>query len=199
MPLALNISRVHYVKCGASNPALVPLDLMVFFRILGKDEPVGSSKGFLIFCNDPMPRPSYGLLRDAVYFWNADQLHGEFSQWYPRAFTVEHKTYPTAEHYMMCAKARLFGDVEIEEQIRVESSPEKVRDLGRRIQPFDRDIWDQHKFQLVCAGNRAKFSDPGLKEVMLATGDRLMVEASPVDRIWGQLARFKICLYTGLM
>lgn len=124
-------------------------------------------------------------LVDAVYFWNADQPNGVFSQWYPRKFTANGKEYPTAEHYMMSAKASLFKDHEMEEKIRKELDPEKVRDLGRQIKNFDGQIWNKHKFDLVCDGNRAKFSDPELRTVMLDTGDRYMVEASPVDRIWG--------------
>lgn len=82
-------------------------------------------------------------------------------------------------------KARLFGDIKTEKQILQETEPEKVRDLGRQISPFDRKIWDDHKFNLVCDGNRAKFTDPELQDVLLATGDRLLVEASPLDKIWG--------------
>lgn len=33
-----------------------------------------------------------------------------FSQWWPARFEAEGKVYPTAEHWMMAAKARLFGD-----------------------------------------------------------------------------------------
>lgn len=130
-------------------------------------------------------RPSAGELQDAVYFWNADQPNGIFSQWYPKAFIADGKEYPTAEHYMMSAKASLFKDYEMEEKIRKELDPEKVRDMGRQIKNFDGKIWNKHKFDLVCAGNRAKFRDPELRSVMLATGNKFMVEASPVDRIWG--------------
>lgn len=31
----------------------------------------------------------------------------------------------------------------------------------------------------------AKFEDPELKKILLATGDRIIVEASPYDCIWG--------------
>lgn len=124
-------------------------------------------------------------LKDAIYFWMHNTSNGEFSQWYPKPFEADGQLYPTAEHYMMCAKARLFGDAESEEKIRQEHVPAKVRDLGRKIAPFDGQIWDQHKFELVMAGNRAKFRDPALREVMRKTGDRFMVEASPEDRIWG--------------
>ena len=34
------------------------------------------------------------------------------SQWFEAPFTIEGVTYPTAEHWMMAEKARLFGDGE---------------------------------------------------------------------------------------
>lgn len=38
----------------------------------------------------------------------------------------------------------------------------------------------------MAQANFAKFSQhPELKEFLLATKDRILVEASPVDRIWG--------------
>ncbi|CAM5660466.1 hypothetical protein SALBM217S_01487 [Streptomyces griseoloalbus] len=37
------------------------------------------------------------------------------SQWWPSPFTVDGVEYATAEHWMMAAKARLFGDAEAEQ------------------------------------------------------------------------------------
>ena len=38
----------------------------------------------------------------------------------------------------------------------------------------------------MLRGNRLKFSqDPELHRALLATGDTLLVEAAPYDRIWG--------------
>jgi ribA/ribD-fused uncharacterized protein len=47
-------------------------------------------------------------------------------------------------------------------------------------------MWDQKKFDIAVQGNYHKFnSNPGLKEFLLNTRDRVLVEASPVDAIWG--------------
>ena len=38
----------------------------------------------------------------------------------------------------------------------------------------------------MCEGNRAKFAQhPNLRRFLLDTGNRILVEASPVDKIWG--------------
>ena len=111
---------------------------------------------------------------------------GCFSQWWPAQFMVDGVTYPTAEHFMMTAKARLFGDAEMAARIPVAGHPQEAKALGRRVRGFDEQLWAQRRFDLVVAGNVAKFGQhPALRDYLLATGERVLVEASPRDRIWG--------------
>lgn len=109
-----------------------------------------------------------------------------FSQWWHSPFTVDGKTYPTAEHWMMAGKATLFGDTTIEKEILAAPSPQTVKALGRRVANFNQDTWNEHKFDIVTTGNFHKFSQhPELKEFLLATRKKVLVEASPMDRVWG--------------
>ncbi|MBY8821378.1 NADAR family protein [Sphingomonas colocasiae] len=109
-----------------------------------------------------------------------------FSQWWPADFTIEGTTYPSAEHWMMAEKARLFGDDQIAREIIVASSPKQVKALGRQVKGFVEPEWDREKRGIVARGNLAKFAqNAGLRDFLLSTGDRILVEASPVDRIWG--------------
>jgi ribA/ribD-fused uncharacterized protein len=109
-----------------------------------------------------------------------------FSQWWPAAFTVDGLTYKTAEHWMMAGKARLFGDQAILDKVLLAGTPDEAKKLGRQVKNFDAAIWDAHKFELVVAGNEHKFSQhPPLKTFLINTHDRVLVEASPMDRIWG--------------
>jgi ribA/ribD-fused uncharacterized protein len=108
------------------------------------------------------------------------------SQWYPASFEVEGDRYPTAEHFMMAGKARLFGDDEALQRILAAKSPGEAKKLGRGVRGFDGDIWSAHRSPIVVQANVAKFGqDPALKAFLLATGDKVLVEASPRDRIWG--------------
>ncbi len=101
-------------------------------------------------------------------------------------FIENHITYQTAEHYMMAKKALLFNDQRIFEKILTKESPKDVKDLGRQIQNFDAEIWDAHKFDIVKQGNLLKFSqNEALKSFLLQTKGKILVEASPVDAIWG--------------
>ncbi len=109
-----------------------------------------------------------------------------FSQWFPAAFTVADDTYVTAEHWMMAEKARLFGSDDVRQRIIAARHPDEAKKLGRQVTGFDPAVWDAQKFDLVVAGNSHKFSQhPPLRDYLLTTGERVLVEASPVDTIWG--------------
>lgn len=109
-----------------------------------------------------------------------------FSQWFPASFEVDGITYPTAEHFMMAEKARLFHDTETLPKILNASHPNEAKKLGRLVANFNGSIWEQHRFKIVTDGNLAKFAqNEPLREFLLNSGERILVEASPYDRIWG--------------
>jgi ribA/ribD-fused uncharacterized protein len=109
-----------------------------------------------------------------------------FSQWYESPFEVAGVTYPTAKHYMMAAKAALFGDVQTRERILAAKTPGAAKALGRQVVGFDEDVWAQERMRIVVDANLGKFTrNAQLSEFLLNTGDQVLVEASPVDRIWG--------------
>lgn len=108
------------------------------------------------------------------------------SQWWPSPFTVDGVTYASAEHWMMAGKARLFGDAEAAERAVEAKTPAEAKKVGRLVRDFDGDVWERERFGLVVAGSVHKFGqDAELGGFLLGTGDRVLVEASPVDRIWG--------------
>lgn len=127
-----------------------------------------------------------------VLFWghqpNAAGSIGKgcFSQWFEASFELEGQIYPTAEHFMMAEKARLFGDLETHASILAVRTPAEAKKLGRGVKGFDDELWEQARFDIVVRANEAKFSqNQALRDYLLITGDCVLVEASPVDRIWG--------------
>ncbi len=108
------------------------------------------------------------------------------SQWWMCNFTVDDVTYSCAEQYMMAEKARMFRDMEMLEQIMKAGHPKEMKAFGRAVKNFDKEIWDNACYELVKRGNMAKFSqNPELWNFLKATKKRILVEASPRDRIWG--------------
>lgn len=118
-----------------------------------------------------------------VLFW---QPPGVFGQWTHSVFVVDGVTYGCAEQFMMAEKARLFRDESTRAKILASSSPREHKALGRAVANFDSAAWEAACLDIVVRGNLAKFGqDPKLRAALLATGDKLLVEASPLDRIWG--------------
>lgn len=127
-----------------------------------------------------------------LFFWGHTAKPGQevgsfcFSQWYPSPFTVDGVTYRTAEHWMMGQKALLFNDTAVFNKIIDADTPGKVKALGREVTGFDETVWNEKRWEIVLNGNIHKFKqDPKLTGYLLGTGDQILVEASPTDRIWG--------------
>ncbi|WP_432083375.1 NADAR family protein [Streptomyces sp. WAC 04229] len=111
---------------------------------------------------------------------------GCLSQWWPSPFTVAGVEYATAEHWMMAGKARLFEDPEAERRVLAAGHPAEAKKAGRLVRGFDETVWQRERFAIVVEGSTHKFAaDPGLRDFLLNTGDRVLVEASPVDHVWG--------------
>ncbi|WVR07522.1 hypothetical protein IAU60_004564 [Kwoniella sp. DSM 27419] len=137
---------------------------------------------------DPVLHQPYILF----YEWTVDE-HTPFrlacmSQWFATAFVdPDHPdlTFPTTEHYMMYGKALVF-DPEVAEEIARAPTPEKAKELGRKIRNFDRARWNEVADGIVEKGNYLKFGqNRDLLQVVLGTKGKTLVEASPTDRIWG--------------
>ena len=126
-----------------------------------------------------------------IFFWGHHQTGPFikptcFSQWYERGFSIDGVQYRCAEQWMMAEKARLFGDSETRQLILDATHPREMKALGRQVRNFDAEIWNKNARDIVTRGNIAKFSqNDDLKRYILGTGDKVLVEASPYDRIWG--------------
>ncbi|MEU3458980.1 NADAR family protein [Streptomyces sp. NPDC006733] len=111
---------------------------------------------------------------------------GCLSQWWPAPFTVGGVEYATAEHWMMAGKARVFGDAEAERAAVAAVHPKAAKSVGRTVRGFDEETWRRERFALVVEGSVAKFGQhPELCGYLLGTNGRVLVEASPLDRVWG--------------
>lgn len=87
---------------------------------------------------------------------------------------------------MMIKKAELFGDMEILEKILMANSPAEAKQLGRQVRNCDPVTWNEKCFDIVCESNFYKFYlNKHLREFLLNTKNRVIVEASTRDRIWG--------------
>ena len=144
------------------------------------------------FLNDLIEKTKQGHQFKYLYFWGYTPKQANLvdksclSQWFPSPFKQDGIEYLTAEHYMMAQKAKLFNDDEIFQQILKVTHPNEAKQLGRKVQHYDEQLWQEKRFEIVVQANWAKFSQhPELRDFLLTTHDRILVEASPVDKIWG--------------
>ncbi|MBO9561416.1 MAG: NADAR family protein [Niastella sp.] len=108
------------------------------------------------------------------------------SQWFPAPFTVDGVTYATAEHWMMAKKALLFGDQDAFQEILATPKPAVAKSICRKVKNFDAEAWKEVGYGFVTEGSFHKFSQHAfLKEFLIRTGKKVIVEASPFDAIWG--------------
>lgn len=126
---------------------------------------------------------TYGdVVTDEYHFFYG----GPFSNWYPESFFVDGVKYHQVEQYMMACKARVFGDQSAHDKIMNTKNPREQKSIGRSVKNFDPHVWEivskDVVFRAIAA--RARFNPP-YASYLIATEDRLIVEASPTDRIWG--------------
>lgn len=114
-------------------------------------------------------------------------FYGGFcSQWASCIFKDSLNTYTSAEQFMMYKKAMLFKDCKTAARILQKEDPEEIKALGKQVQGFDEQLWKAFRFSIVFNGNALKFcQNEDFKNKLLRTYPKMLVEASPYDKIWG--------------
>ncbi|WP_018683567.1 NADAR family protein [Actinokineospora enzanensis] len=142
--------------------------------------------------DDLLARTRSGERVKFLFFWGHQPERdgsigkGCLSQWWPALFQVDGQEFASAEHYMMWRKATLFDDASSAAEILAAGHPKQAKDLGRGVRGFDAEVWEAARYEIVLAASVAKFGqNPDLRAFLLGTGDRVLVEASPLDTVWG--------------
>ena len=122
------------------------------------------------------------MTTEPVYFYTKNDPFYELSNFAPFGFECDGVYWPTVEHFFQAQK---FLDPEHRERIRRASSPRDARALGQsRAIPIRAD-WEAVREDVMYQALRLKFQRPALQSLLLGTGTRPLVEASPFDHIWG--------------
>jgi len=114
-----------------------------------------------------------------IYFWGS-----VFSNFHPIIFIHHNNKFHNSEQAFMFRKAIYFDDLEIASKILKETNPQKAKSLGRKIKNYT-DDWDNVREYIMYEVNLAKYQDKELQKILLSTYPLTIVEASPVDKIWG--------------
>ena len=130
---------------------------------------------------EPAPEP--------VFFFSGNPALNEtlfMSNMFEAPMQIEGTTFPTVEHYFQWSKAKQFGDAASQAKILKTASAKSVKAYGKKVTPFDAEVWKEKAVQVMKAALKAKFMQhPDLLAKLRATGDRPIAEADPRGKYWG--------------
>lgn len=124
-----------------------------------------------------------------IYFW------GSFlSNWIPNDLEIEYmgKKFNSSEQLFMYMKAKAFNDHEKAHEILTKGqNPRDAKNMGREVINYDEKIWSKYREEAMYKAIYLKFSQyPELKKKLLDTGNKILVEGTPFDPIWGVMIKW---------
>lgn len=137
--------------------------------------------------NDQLPpqgQPQVGItdLFDPIRFWDHRcEQTGWLSNFFPHALNYHGKPYPTSEHLYQALK---WSRLEDRERVRLAGSPKFAKRESRMLAAVrgEPEIW--RKATIMREVIRIKFAHPLLAQMLTSTRG-VIIEASPVDPVWG--------------
>lgn len=128
-----------------------------------------------------------GTTKKALAFWGNES---PFSNFYPSEIKlffdlIEYKL-NYSEQLFMIMKAVEFNDRNAVIDIINSTNPMQAKSLGRSVKSYDDSKWNKVRYSVMVGTLKEKFSqNDSLKQRLIATGDMILIEASPYDKIWG--------------
>ena len=117
-----------------------------------------------------------------IKFYSTKEEYGCFSNFAAYPINLKGKVWPTSEHYFQAQK---FAGSEHEEAIRKEKSPMIAARMGRDRKKRLRPDWEAVKDSIMREAVLAKFTQhPELKEILLSTGNAMLIEHTKNDSYW---------------
>jgi N-glycosidase YbiA len=119
-----------------------------------------------------------------IYFYvEREKPYGCFSNFSPHGFLLDELYWSTSEHYFQAQK---FVGTPYLEKVQQTQTPKAAATLGRdRTLPLRAD-WEQVKDDVMREAVLQKFkTHADIREILLSTGDEVLIENSPIDYYWG--------------
>lgn len=112
-------------------------------------------------------------------------LRGPFSNFAKASFTYLGQEFETTEQAFMYAKAVAFNDQKSISALLVDGiTPQQAKGIGRGVQGYVDSVWTKIRYQRMLEVNREKFKIPYYRELLLATGNKEIIECNPRDTVW---------------
>lgn len=120
---------------------------------------------------------------DHLFFWG-----GPFSNFDNTVGKINYKglNFVTSEQIFMWEKAKFFGDEDSAKMIlETGQNPKIAKSLGRKVKNYNDTEWNKVRQEKMMGALKSKFGLVYYRNILLDTGDKILVEASPLDKIWG--------------
>lgn len=119
----------------------------------------------------------------AIMFYRISEPYGCFSNFAHYGFNLDGLFWKTSEHYFQAQK--FIGTNHVAEIYNLDT-PLKAAQYGRRRDIQLRSDWELVKNDVMRTAVLAKFSqNQEIKDVLLSTGEALLVENTTEDYYWG--------------
>ncbi len=118
-------------------------------------------------------------------FYSKGAENRELSNFAPWGFEEAGLYWPSVEHYFQAQKFVGPENAAHREKIRSAKSPKEAKALGRTRAIAIRSDWDTVRDEVMLTALRMKFARKEMRGLLLGTGLRQLVEASPTDYYWG--------------
>jgi N-glycosidase YbiA len=122
------------------------------------------------------------VMTEPLYFYTKTMPYWGLSNFSPPGVEFGDIYWPTVEHFFQAQK---FLEADIKERIRQAATPKEARSLGQSRDFTLRSDWEAVREQIMLEGLRVKFRVPAARDLLLSTGNRMLVESSPFDYFWG--------------
>ena len=126
---------------------------------------------------------------EPIKFYSKTTAYQELSNFAPFGFEEDSVHWPTVEHYFQAQKFLGAENAAYREKIRTAKTPKEAKALGRTRRIAIRTDWEEAKESIMLHALRKKFATGELRALLLATGDRPLIEGSPFDSYWAAAAR----------
>jgi ribA/ribD-fused uncharacterized protein len=124
----------------------------------------------------------------SIIFFYGNGDYYLFSNFYPSKFEDDNgNKYCCSEQFFMKKKQEKFdpNNKELSDKIMSNKNPAQIKSFGRQVRNYSDKEWDKVRYSIMLEALKYKFSVPEFKKMLLDTGNKLIVEASKTDAIWG--------------
>ena len=127
------------------------------------------------------------MSNEFIFFWGENSYLSNFFLDTP--FILNGIYYISSEHYFMETKASTWPTNKnkyLQELILKSPTGKQAKSYGIQVEGFNEEVWNKIKFNVMKIGITEKFNqNPFYLNKLLETGNKILIEASPYDKIWG--------------